>query len=498
MPSAERLTIIRMEKIPPQQNESLQEVLGAYERENPARFHMPGHKGRGLSGFWRDELQLWDVTELSNTDNLHAPSGAIAEAQREMAKAYGAKASFFVVNGGTNAVQAMILALSDSDKLLLARDCHKSAISGAALRGIETCYLAPRFDETRGLLGMVTPEELDTALEETHATAALLTTPNAYGFCADVEGLAQAAHRHGALLMIDGAHGAHYPFSDALPRGLGAYADIFVHSQHKTMDALTQSASLHLNECRITLEQLRRALAMTETTSPSYLLMASLDWAVYMARRRDWTGQVARCLALEKKIEDMEGYAVFHDPIGIGVSERDRTRLVVDVTKRGYTGYEAQAALEQRNIFIEMADARRLVFITTPNDELVWYDQLLTALQELPKRKLQKAGSMRESIRTEKNEQRLRIREATFAQTRTVPLGLAAGRIAAEAIGIYPPGIALVMPGEVIRQSVIDELVAQERGGGSLFGVYEGSIFVVDEQSRNNKRLNLNPEYWNL
>ena len=487
-----------MEKQPPLTNETLQETLGAYERENPARFHMPGHKGRGLSGFWREELQLWDVTELSNTDNLHAPGGAIDAAQREMAKAYGVEQSFFVVNGGTNAVQAMILALSESDKLLLARDCHKSAIGGAALRGIETCYLSPEYDEAHGLLGMVTPETLDAALEETHATAVLITTPNAYGFCAEVAKLSETAHRHGALLLIDGAHGAHYPFSDALPQGLGAFADLFVHSQHKTMDALTQAASLHRNDCRITPEQLRRALAMTETTSPSYLLMASLDWSVYMARRRDWTGQVARCLVLEKKIEAIPGYTVFHDPVGIGVSERDRTRLVVDVTERGYTGYEAQAALEQRNIFIEMADARRLVLITTPNDEPAWYDQLLTSLAELPKRKQQKLGSTGEKIRFSKNEQRLRIREATFAQTRTMQLVMAAGKIAAEAVGIYPPGIALVMPGEVIRQSTIDDLLMQERGGASLFGVYKGSIFVVDEQSRSNKKFNLNPEYWNL
>ena len=461
--------------------ETLQETLGNYARENSARFHMPGHKGRGLSGFWRDELQLWDVTELSNTDNLHAPQGAIAAAQQSMAQAYGAKASFFVVNGGTNAVQAMILALSDQDKLLLARDCHRSAVSGAALRGIETCYLSPRYDETRGLLGMVTPEDLDEALTQTHATAALMTSPNAYGLCADIAGLAEAAHRHGALLLIDGAHGAHYPFSDALPRALGGYADLFVHSQHKTMDALTQAASLHLGECRITAEQLRRALAMTETTSPSYLLMASLDWSVYMAKRRDWTGQVARCIALEEKIEAIEGLRVFHDPVGIGVYERDRTRIVIDVTNRGYTGYEAQAILEQNNIYLEMADARRLVLITSPNDEPVWYEHLLETLAALPKKKTKNMRNNGEEIRFAANEQRMSIREATFAQTQTLPLKQSEGRIAAEPVGIYPPGIALVMPGEVVDRRAIEYLLAQERGGGALFGVYEGSIFVVED-----------------
>ena len=469
-----------MDKHPETTTQTLQETLGAYERENPARFHMPGHKGRGLSGFWREELQLWDVTELSNTDNLHAPAGAIAAAEAGMAQAYGAKASFFVVNGGTNAVQAMILALGDEDKLLLARDCHRCAISGAALRGIETCYISPRYDETRGLLGMVTPEDLDRALAETGATAVLITSPNVYGFCADVAGLREAAHRHGALLLVDGAQGAHYPFSEALPSGLGGVADVFVHSQHKTMDALTQAASLHLSECRITPEQIRRALAMTETTSPSYLLMASLDWSVYMAKRRDWTGQVARCIALEKKIEAIEGLRVFHDPVGIGVCERDRTRVVIDVTGRGYSGYEAQAILETHNIYLEMADARRLVLITTPNDEPVWFEKLLETLAAMPKRKAVSAKSAGEEIRFTANEQRMTIRAATFAKTRLVPLCEAEGAISAEAVGIYPPGIALVMPGEVFDRRAIDYLTAQEKNGGAIFGIYDGNVFVVE------------------
>lgn len=461
--------------------ETLQEALGNYERADCARFHMPGHKGRGLAGFWRNELPLWDVTELSNTDNLHAPNGAIARAQETMAKAYGVKSSFFVVNGATNAVQAMILALGEEDKLLLARDCHRSAVSGAALRGIETCYVSPRYDESRGLLGMVTPEDLERELEATEATAVLITSPNAFGLCADVVGLAEAAHRHGALLMVDAAHGAHYPFSEALPRALGGVADIFAHSQHKTMDALTQAASLHLGECRITEAQLRRALAMTETTSPSYLLMLSLDWSVYMAQRRDWTGQVARCIELEQKIELIDGLSVFHDPIGYGVFERDRTRIVIDTTGRGYTGYEAQSILEEKGIYLEMADAWRLVLITTPNDEPVWYEKLLETLSQLPLRKAIAPRAVGEEIRFSANEQHMRIREATFAQTKLILLEQALGRIASEPIGIYPPGIALVMPGEVIDRRAIDYLNAEQRNGGALFGIREGRVFVIKE-----------------
>jgi arginine/lysine/ornithine decarboxylase len=461
--------------------DTLQEALGAYEREDAVRFHMPGHKGRGMAGFWRNELPLWDVTELSFTDNLHSPRSAIASAQESMAAAYGAKASFFIVNGATNAVQAMILSLEGTDKLLLSRDCHCSALNGAALRGIETFYTCPRMDEKSGLPGMVTPEDLDSALQKTRATAVLITSPNAYGLCADVEGLAKVAHRHGALLLIDGAHGAHFPFSNALPKALGGVADLFAHSQHKTMDALTQAASLHLGECRISQEKIRRALALTETTSPSYLLMASLDWSIYMAKRRDWTEQVKRCDELASKIEAIKGLAVLHDPIGNGVFERDKTRLVVDVSGRGYTGYQAQAALEQSGIYIEMADARRLVLITTPNDEPVWYDRLLEALANMQKRKPVRTGISGQRTQLFENERSASIREATFAPSESTPLLLAGGRVASEAIGVYPPGIARVMPGERIDRDAIAYLTAMERDGGALFGVREGRVFVIKE-----------------
>lgn len=465
------------------QGNSLQEALGAYERANSARFHMPGHKGLGMAGFWRNELILWDVTEISQTDNLHAPHAAIETAQREMALAYGAAASFFVVNGSTNAVQAMILALEDRDRLLLSRDSHRAAIYGAALRGIETAFIAPRFDEKTGLLGMVTADELDRALDETGATAALITSPNAYGCCADVSALADTAHRHGALLLVDGAHGAHFPFSEALPTPLGGIADLFAHSQHKTMDALTQAASLHLGNCRIGEERVRRALAMTETTSPSYLLMTSLDWSVYMAKRRDWTGQVARCRSLEEQIERMDGLTALRGPIPrLGVQERDRTRLVIDVSARGLSGYAAQSLLESDGIYIEMADTRRLVLITTPNDEPIWYERLLSSLAKLPIKPVRKLKSLPEKSKPFAGEQALRLRDAVFAPAEQIPLANTDGRIAIEAIGVYPPGIARVLPGERIDKQAVSDLQNEAHHGGALFGVRDGMIFVVKQE----------------
>lgn len=467
------------------QRNTLQEALGEYGRENAARFHMPGHKGRGLAGFWRDELQRWDVTEISRTDNLHDPQTAIAGAQRDMAREYGAKASFFVVNGGTNAVQAMILSLEDSDKLLLSRDCHRSAVDAAALRGIETAYLTPKIDANTRLPGMATAEELDRVLEETHATAVLITSPNVYGCCADVAALYEAAHRHDVLLLVDGAHGAHFPFSEALPASLGGRADLFAHSQHKTMDALTQAASLHLGDCRISEARVRRALALTETTSPSYLLMVSLDWSVFMAKRRDWSGQVKRCRTLETRIEEIEGLQTLHGALpALGIAERDRTRLVIDVTGRGLSGYEAQAALEQKGIYLEMADTLRLVLITSPCDDPEWYDRLLSALEALPMLPQKEKATKKERFARPKNEQAMRIREAVFAPNEEIALEHAGGRVAAEPIGIYPPGIARIMPGERIDAKEAQRLLEERKNGGALFGVRDGRVFVVKEEEK--------------
>lgn len=462
---------------------SLQEMLGAYERADSARFHMPGHKGLGMAGFWRDELVRWDVTEISQTDNLHAPHAAIESAQREMALAYGARTSFFVVNGSTNAVQAMLFALEERDTLLLSRDCHRAAIYGAALKGIETAFFSPQYDEKIQLPGMATAEELDRALDATHATAVMITSPNVYGCCADIPALVETAHRHGALLLVDSAHGAHFPFSDALPKPLGGFADLFAHSQHKTMDALTQAASLHLGECRISEDRVRRALAMTETTSPSYLLMTSLDWSIYIARRRDWAGQVERCILLESQIEQIDGLTALHGAMTqLGIYDRDRTRLVIDVSARGLTGYEAQNLLEKDGIYIEMADSSRLVLITTPNDEPVWYERLLSSLAKLPIKPVRKPKPLPEKSKLFAVEQAMRLRDAVFASAEQIPLESADGRVASEAIGVYPPGIARVMPGERIDADAIADLQNEQRNGGTLFGVCENGLIMVRQE----------------
>jgi len=365
--------------------------------------------------------------------------------------------------------------------LLLSRDCHKSAIAGAVLSGIRTAFIEPVYDAALGLYGMLTPEAAEEAIQRTGATALFVTSPNVYGCCADIPALAEVCHRNGALLLVDGAHGAHFPFSDRLPDALAHHADLFCHSQHKTMNAMTQTATLHLSNCRISPETVQRQLDLIETTSPSYLLLASLDWALHTARRQDWTAHVGRCSALRVAINGMAGYTVLHGTELAGTKDFDPTRVVIDVSARGLTGFQAQRLLEEQGVFVEMADARRLVLITSPEDDPAWYPRLLDALQRLPFAR--KIPDRIPEPRLVKLERAISLRDAARADQAALPLEETAGRVSGGTIGLYPPGIAAILPGERITAEAIAALREAEKAGATLFGVEHGKVCVVAEDA---------------
>ncbi len=456
----------------------LQEILGEYAHKEAARFHMPGHKGRGMGGFFRSDLIGCDITELSFSDDLNAPENSIAHLQEECAKIYGADYTFLLVNGSTSGLHAMLLSLPEGSELIVGRDSHRSVIAGAALAGHKCRYLLPEYQSEHGVWGAVTAKSLEQALIEAPAQAVLITSPTYYGFCADLNALSEVAHSHGALLFVDAAHGAHFPFSAALPENPAPYADAWVVSAHKTLNALGQSAFLHIKS---SMQQfaLSRALSLVQTTSPSYLLLLSLDWACYTAGLSNvWTKAAQTCETLAQKISCIPGLmALPRSLIGqAGIKDMDKTRLVIDVSGRNTTGYEAKLFLEANNIFVEMAGARHLVCICTPSDDPKWYTMLLNCLAALP------SGSKpltKEQEPYSINEQILPLREAMLNKAELCPISECTGRIAAQAVGLYPPGIPLWAPGERIFQGSIDFLLEQQAKGASLFGVTKGCIAVV-------------------
>ncbi len=464
-------------------DESIPSVLSNYAHRQGALFHMPGHKGRGMRGFWRSELVRWDVTELEHTDDLHSPHGILRRAQEEYARACGAGHTFFLVNGATAGVLAMFLALPRGSKVLFSRDAHRSAVSGAALAGMDVEYILPAYDEETELWGMVTAQALDEALERTKATAVLLTTPNYFGMCADMPALYAAAKKHGALVLCDAAHGAHFPYSESLPQSPAGYADLWVHSVHKTLNALGQAAVLHLAEgCGIAPESVQHALSIVQSSSPSYLLMSSIDWARYSAQRlQNWEKHVAHCLRVREQIDNLPGLKTLSKSVvgRAGISDVDMTRIVIDVTERGINGFTARDSLAEQNVFVEMADIRRVTLITSPSDDPEWYDMLLNALRRMPYGQ-EKAKTMNHKLTLPP--ERMTVREATLAKTRRIPLEDAGNAVLAQAVGMYPPGIALCMPGEVLLPETIEVMVKMEKLGASLFGLHDGKVSAVEEE----------------
>ena len=433
-------------------------VLRAYAAGGPARFHMPGHKGLGSPCF----APQYDGTELTGTDNLLSPEGVLAAAQEEAAKAYGAARTFFCTGGATAGVAAMLLALPPNSTVVGQRGCHRSVYGGLALGGHRPVYVQEGPD------GLLAPAAVEEALcAHPGAAAVMVTRPDYFGRCGGLPTLAAACRAHGAALLVDEAHGAHFALSSALPQAAAGYADAWVNSAHKTLRCPNQGAYLHCGSGKVSPDALRRALFLLHTTSPAYPLLAALDCAWREAKGWDYPAHIARVrrLALPEGVERVfcqEG--------------SDPTRLVLDVSGRKITGFAAEAALRRAGVWVEMADWRHVVAITVPIDPDAWYNRLETALKTLPwgkgRPQLPPAPPLPQAA--------MLPREAMLAPVERKPLCEAVGRVAAEAVGVYPPGSAIVAPGEVFTAEAAAYLKTMQQLGGSLFGC-AGGVPVVRE-----------------
>jgi len=444
---------------------------------------MPGHKGR--DGFDRlDEIVLqWDVTEIDGMDNLHKPQGAILEIEHAYADTFDARHSFLLVNGSSVGIHAMMLAVGLNKRILVARDCHKAAVAGIALAGHSVDFVYPESDHAMCLYGMVSAEAVNSKLNADHYDAVFITSPNYYGVCADISAITAVCRKHNTLLLVDAAHAAHFPFIQSMREHLPIDADMYCVSAHKTLSALTQAAILHVNRCCAILdERIRSILSMLQTTSPSYLLMASLDWALFQAKNARWPLHLERVMKFRERIAAINGINVLDEScVGhCSIAAIDPTRLTIRIYERGITGYEAAASLESHRVIPEMADIASVVLITSPVDPDEWYERLYEALIKLPygtKKPVHTAG-----FNIQHAPPKLSVRDAMLGrQAEPMPLNRCAGRIAACVAGFYPPGVVAFFPGEVITDCDINALLTYSRAGLSLFGVIDGMVSCVAE-----------------
>lgn len=468
----------------------LLDAIKSYVEDYHAAFYTPGHKqGRGVAESLRNLLgsQVFkaDLTELENLDNLSAPEGVIKEAQELAAAAFGADDSWFLVNGSTAGIIAGILATcGDGDKIILPRNVHKSAISGLILSGAIPIFVQPEYDPILDIAHSITPEDVAHALQEhPDAKAVMMVYPTYYGVCGNVEAIANLAHQYNIPLLVDEAHGPHFAFHpDLPPTALSKGADLTVQSIHKVLSSLTQSAILHVKGERIERDRISKALQLLQSSSPSYLLLSSLDAARQQMALfgKDLLTQTLQLAEIARKeISRIPQLSVLELYPSAGFKNIDRTRLTVIVSELGITGFAAEDFLAQQGVLAEFSSAKHLTFIISLGNTQADIEKLVLSFRKLAQEHLgERSSELFDKSPVYFNHQPPKItpRQAFFAATETLPIERAVSRICAETICPYPPGIPVLMPGELITPDALEYLLNMQAIGSEIIGCVDATL----------------------
>jgi arginine/lysine/ornithine decarboxylase len=469
---------------------SLEQKLASYMKSNMYSFHTPGHKGR------RDILAPlvfpdYDLTELPDLDMLHNPRGVIAQAQGKAAKAYGAEETFFLVNGATVGNQAMFLALRPNlrdKKIRIERKAHRSVIGALVLSGLTPEYIPAIIHPDFNLpLGLDSEKYVDNCEQ---VGAFHLTNPSYYGTVIDLDSIIKRRNKEFPTvpILVDQAHGSHFR-DNLFPRGaVEQGADLVLHSTHKTLAALTQAGMLHVQGKRVDRLSLRSSLELLQTSSPSYLLMASLENAInHLENKHLWEDLYGEVLSLQEKLDGPLRLLTAKDAGKYGIKEVDWSKILVNVSSLGIRAEEAVHVL--RSSFLiepELWDDNNILFMLGIGSRPEEVRILCKALENLVKSCLPKPNTRHIGRNKEKTELllpplRITPREAWLAPKRIVKVQDSLGEIAGETISIYPPGIPLVASGEEITSEVLDCLLrAKEYNWQGWQGFGRGEILVVD------------------
>lgn len=469
----------------------LLEAMLKYRAENIYPLHTPGHKGgRGMAEALRSELATaipMDVSLMSELDDIHEPTMYIKEAQELAEQVYGSDACFWAVNGTSQAIHAMLLtALQPGEKLLLPRNAHRSVAGGLVLGGIETVYLEPEYSEAFGIQTQVAPEAVRSALEADGAIkAVLLTSPNYYGIAAKVGEIAEICHARGVVLLVDEAHGPHLGFSELLPKSaLQQGADACAQSTHKLVGAMTQCSMVHFQGERLDLQRAADVMSILTTTSPNYFLMASLDGARAQLQAH---GTVMSELSYEAAqrlrnlCREFRGLRVMEQQ-DCGDLALDTTKVTVNFADWGISGIEAGDIFRSFKVAVELVDAENVLFLVTYADmDKVFAEGLARIRQALQYMETHKKSrqSHSKAVRVPKTEAVFSLRQVFNSSKESVLLSEAVGRICAEQVSFYPPGIPVLLPGERITEEIIAYCQQQRKLGLPVSGPADSELVTV-------------------
>lgn len=446
--------------------------LSAHIRAARTGFHTPGHQDE--RGFPPEFLQLagmrgllaLDLTEIEGLDNLREPCGCLKESQQLAAQLFGAEQTFYLVNGSSIGLQAALLAVNKpAEKIIVPRNVHISAINGLVLSGGRPVYASAEIEKEWGFPLGVAPEQLiNTQKQHPDAAAVLLTNPEYRGVSADISRAINDLREMHLTVLVDEAHGAHLYFQDDAPLSAQRLQpDIVVQSAHKTLPVFTQASLLHVNKSKWK-EPVQAALRVLQTTSPSYLLLASLDalQAELRERGRELTGQAAAAAGLfREKVSLLDGYRIYKAPREQGWLQ-DKTKVLVSAAQLGLAGWELAELLAGQGIIVEMSDYYYVLFLFHSGHTAQDAERAYTALKGIRAGRTRKPlvpWAISSAVFEQTVQPAVSPREAFFAPKETIRIKDAAGRIAGEAWTLCPPGIPLVLPGEIITAGQIEYIL---------------------------------------
>ncbi|WP_404988374.1 aminotransferase class I/II-fold pyridoxal phosphate-dependent enzyme [Clostridium culturomicium] len=473
------------------------DALLRYKEENNSYFAMPGHKC-GKAYEQTDEGRLFlsnmidfDVTEVDGMDNFHNPEGIIKEAQKELSNYYQSKKSYFLVNGSTSGNMIMIFSVfNEHDKIIVERNCHRSVYNSIVLRKLKPIYIRNKISESYDAPFSIDKEHLFSVMEKNKdAKGILLTYPNYYGLCSDLEEIIEKAREYKMKVLIDSAHGAHFGVSEELPvNAVSLGADMVVHSAHKTLPSLTQTSFLHLN-CEELIEKVDYFTSVFSTTSPSYLFMASLDYSRYYLQKYGTEAYENLIKLSDEYREKINRIGIFHVIGEMDINKEfsneesycsrvkiDKSRYIINLP-RGYSGHALSEYLKTQNIQAEMSDHRNVILLFATSNTRNDFEKLYGALKRCNVSLIKDDHTI--PVDCPIPMMKVMPWEAIELKKERCMVEDALDKICGQAIVPYPPGIPLVMPGELISQEVGKIINYYIENNVTLLGIEEGMITVL-------------------
>ncbi|MEL4106256.1 aminotransferase class I/II-fold pyridoxal phosphate-dependent enzyme [Oscillospiraceae bacterium WX1] len=457
----------------------LYELLSEYHKNGAVPLHMPGHKrNTKLLG---DKLPYsLDITEITGFDNLQDMTGVLKDTADTAAALYGTDEALLLVNGATGGILAAVrAAVRAGDTVIMARNCHQSVYNALDLNDISPVFLLPETDGATGLFGSIRPEQVEKALQQNpSASLVIVTSPTYEGVVSDLPAIVETAHRHFVPVLVDAAHGAHLGFHEAFPdNAVAAGADLVVMSLHKTLPALTQCALLCRTGTRVDTQRLRRALAVFQTSSPSYVLLSSIDFSIRETaaqRQALFEAYAANLRAFDAAVKDLKKLAVVcHGRDALSAHPAffafDPGKIVVSTRETALTGPALFAILRDKyRIELEMAYPGGVLAMTSVCDSHETFETFARALLEIDGELKTEQAPIADIAAFTLPERVLSTREAEDKTGANIPLEAAAGTVCLEYVWAYPPGVPILAPGEKIRIDAVRRLQYLLKSGVSI------------------------------